>query len=72
MPSPQNRRSKVISRIQALLGHQVHVAAVHVAVVEVGRGHEVAEVQLAQLALEAHLHLVVGLGRPGRLEARLA
>ncbi|MNS49238.1 hypothetical protein D3C72_818410 [compost metagenome] len=50
---------------------QVHIAAEDVLVRELGRGGEVAEVQLADGAFQAQAQLVVGHGRPGGQDARL-
>src|SRR5690606_35302599 len=52
-------------------GLQIDVAAEDVLVLQVGRGGEVAEVQLADRALDAQAHLGGGRRRPGRQQARL-
>ena len=55
----------------AFLGFEVHIAAEHLLVLEVRTGGEVAEVQLADVALEAEADLVLRTGRPGQQQARL-
>uniref|UniRef100_A0A0N5A111 LigA n=1 Tax=Parastrongyloides trichosuri TaxID=131310 RepID=A0A0N5A111_PARTI len=55
----------------ARFGMQVHIAAEDIAVGELGRGGEVAEVQLTDGALQPQAQLVVGRRGPGGQQARL-